>query len=57
MPVITMKYKDSVLEKYPLQVGQNLSIGRHESNDVVIDNLAVSGSHFLQFLLPACHDA
>ena len=45
MPVITLKYKDSVLEKYPLQVGQNLSIGRNASNDIVIDNLAVSGSH------------
>lgn len=45
MPVITLKYKDSILEKYPLQMGQNLSIGRNESNDIVIDNLAVSGSH------------
>lgn len=45
MPVITLKYKDSILNKYPLQIGQNISIGRNDSNDIVIDNLAVSGNH------------
>lgn len=45
MPVITLKFKDKVLQKYPISVGQTLSIGRNDPNDIVIDNLAVSGNH------------
>lgn len=45
MPVITLKYKDTVLDRYQIGIGQTLTIGRNESNDIVIDNLAVSSNH------------
>lgn len=45
MPVITLKYKNSVLDRYQIGIGQSLTIGRNESNDIVIDNLAVSSTH------------
>jgi pSer/pThr/pTyr-binding forkhead associated (FHA) protein len=45
MPVITLKYKDTVLGRYQIGIGQTLTIGRNESNDIVIDNLAVSSNH------------
>ena len=45
MPVITLKYKDTVLDRYHIGIGQTLTIGRNESNDIVIDNLAVSANH------------
>lgn len=45
MPVITLKYKDKVLDKYQIGIGQTVTIGRNESNDIVIDNLAVSANH------------
>jgi len=45
MPVITLKYKDKILDKYQIGIGQSVTIGRNDSNDIVIDNLAVSASH------------
>lgn len=45
MPVITLKYKDTVLDRYQIGIGQTLTIGRSEANDIVIDNLAVSANH------------
>lgn len=45
MPIITVKFKDKKIRDYPLAVGQNIQIGRKSSNDIVIDNLAVSGNH------------
>lgn len=45
MPIITLKFKDKKLRDYPLAVGQHCTIGRKSSNDIVIDNLAVSGKH------------
>jgi pSer/pThr/pTyr-binding forkhead associated (FHA) protein len=45
MPTLTLKFKDSVLADFPLERGQSLNIGRRKNNDVVIDNLAVSGHH------------
>ncbi len=45
MPVITLKYKDTILDRYQIGIGQTLTIGRSESNDIVIDNLAVSANH------------
>lgn len=45
MPIITLKFKDKKIRDYPLAVGQNCTIGRKNSNDIVIDNLAVSGKH------------
>ncbi|BHH86035.1 FHA domain-containing protein [Desulforhopalus sp. 52FAK] len=45
MPIITLKFKDKKIRDYPLAVGQSCTIGRKSSNDIVIDNLAVSGTH------------
>lgn len=45
MPIITLKFKDKKIKDYPLAVGQSCTIGRKSSNDIVIDNLAVSGNH------------
>jgi hypothetical protein len=45
MPVITLKFKDTKIKDFTLHAGQNLTIGRRETNDVVIENLAVSGMH------------
>jgi pSer/pThr/pTyr-binding forkhead associated (FHA) protein len=45
MPKITLKFKDNVLSDYHLPPGCSLKIGRHKDNDVVIENLAVSGYH------------
>jgi pSer/pThr/pTyr-binding forkhead associated (FHA) protein len=45
MPTLTLKFKDQVLGEYNLVKGNTLTIGRREGNNVVVDNLAVSGSH------------
>lgn len=45
MPKITLKFKDNVLADYHLPLGCSLKIGRQKDNDVIIDNLAVSGYH------------
>ena len=45
MPTITLKFKDSVIGRYPIAKGKSLSIGRRKDNDIVIDNLAVSAHH------------
>ncbi len=45
MPIITIKFKDKKIRDYPLAVGQSIQIGRKNSNDIVINNLAVSGNH------------
>ena len=45
MPAITLKSKNKSVEKYQLQKGQSLTIGRREDNDVVIDDPSVSGHH------------
>jgi pSer/pThr/pTyr-binding forkhead associated (FHA) protein len=45
MPIITLKFKDKKILDYPIAVGQSCTIGRKKSNDIVIDNLAVSGAH------------
>ncbi len=45
MPNLTLKFKDTKLEDYRLQKGHSLTIGRRKNNDVVIENLAVSGHH------------
>ena len=45
MPVITLKYKDKILDKFQIGIGRSVTIGRNESNDIVIDNLAVSANH------------
>jgi pSer/pThr/pTyr-binding forkhead associated (FHA) protein len=45
MPKITLKFKNNVLADYHLPLGCSLKIGRKTDNDVVIENLAVSGHH------------
>ena len=45
MPILTLKFKDSAIGEYQLQKGLSLTIGRRDNNDVVIENLAVSGHH------------
>lgn len=45
MPTLTLKFKDNELGKYVIGKGKSLNIGRLESNDIVIENLAVSGIH------------
>jgi hypothetical protein len=45
MPTLTLKFKDNKLGEYPIEAGKSLTIGRKESNDISIENLAVSGHH------------
>ena len=45
MPRLTLKFKDNVIKEYPLGKGGAVKIGRRDSNDIVIENLAVSGNH------------
>ena len=45
MPTLTLKFKEKSIGKYNLNKGEALTIGRGGNNDVVIDNLAVSGRH------------
>ena len=45
MPTLTLKFKDNVVGEYTLTQGKSLTVGRMEANDVVIENLAVSGHH------------
>lgn len=45
MPIISLKFKDKIIDKFLMESGQTITIGRKESNDITIDNLAVSGIH------------
>ena len=45
MATLNLKINEKTLEKYQLQKGISLSIGRREGNDVVIADQAVSGHH------------
>ncbi|MFC1515514.1 FHA domain-containing protein [Thermodesulfobacteriota bacterium] len=45
MPILTLKFKENTIAQFPLEEGTSLTIGRKESNDVSIENLAVSGHH------------
>lgn len=45
MPKITLKFKNNVLADYHLPLGCSLKIGRQKDNDIIIENLAVSGYH------------
>ena len=45
MPTITLRFKNNVIETHDIDPGQSLTIGRLEDNDIVIENLAVSGHH------------
>jgi hypothetical protein len=45
MPTLTLKFKENTIDEYRLEKGKSMTIGRLENNDVVIENLAVSGHH------------
>ena len=45
MPILTLQLKNKSLGEYELQKGVSLSIGRRDTNDVVIEDPAVSGHH------------
>ena len=45
MPKLTLKFKDNILGEFSIEPGKSLTIGRKESNDIPIENLAVSGHH------------
>ena len=45
MPTLTLTFKDNTIATYRIEEGQSLTIGRKASNNVPIENLAVSGHH------------
>lgn len=45
MPVLTLKFKDDFIKDFRLQKGGSMTIGRRPENNLVIENLAVSGNH------------
>ncbi|RPJ72511.1 MAG: FHA domain-containing protein, partial [Desulfobacteraceae bacterium] len=45
MPIITLKFKENIISRHPLEKGRSLAIGRRKDNAIVIDNLAVSAHH------------
>ena len=45
MPVLKLKSMDKEFQVFPLTVGQGRTIGRKSANDIVIDDMAVSGFH------------
>ena len=45
MPTLTLKLKSKQLGEYTLQKGVSLKIGRQKKNDLVIQDMAVSGHH------------
>jgi pSer/pThr/pTyr-binding forkhead associated (FHA) protein len=45
MPTLTLTFKDNTIATYRIEEGQSMTIGRKASNNVPIENLAVSGHH------------
>jgi pSer/pThr/pTyr-binding forkhead associated (FHA) protein len=45
MPTLLLQLKNKILGEYSLQKGASLTIGRRDTNDVVIEDPAVSGHH------------
>jgi pSer/pThr/pTyr-binding forkhead associated (FHA) protein len=45
MPRLILKYKNNTLAIHRLAPGASITIGRREDNDIVIQNIAVSGHH------------
>lgn len=45
MPTLTLQFKGETVKEYQLHPDRSITIGRKESNDVVIPNLGVSGAH------------
>ena len=44
MPLLTLKFKDNVIQDFTLQKETSITIGRRNDNDIVIENLDVSGT-------------
>ncbi len=45
MPLLTLAFKGKRIKDYPLPENRSITIGRRESNDIVIENLGVSANH------------
>ncbi len=45
MPILTLKYEDKPVKEYRIDKGGTLTIGRRDTNDIVVENLGVSGTH------------
>lgn len=45
MPTLTLKFKENTIAEHPVKKGQSLTIGRLNDNQIVVENLAVSGHH------------
>jgi hypothetical protein len=45
MPKLILKFKGTTIDDFLFDKGKSMTIGRRESNDIVIENLAVSGMH------------
>lgn len=45
MPIIRLQFQGKTIKEYQFTSGQSINIGRRESNDIVISNLGVSGTH------------
>ena len=45
MPTLTLKLNNQILGDYPLPKGVSLTIGRRNKNNLIIQDLAVSGHH------------
>lgn len=45
MSELTLKFKDNVISQISLKDKKTFLVGRRKSNDLVIENLAVSGTH------------
>jgi pSer/pThr/pTyr-binding forkhead associated (FHA) protein len=45
MPIVTLKFKNDPIAIFHLEKERSLKIGRSNDNDVIINNLAVSGYH------------
>ena len=45
MPYLKLMYGNRIIDQYAIEYGYPLTIGRKETNHIVISNLAVSGTH------------
>ncbi len=45
MSELTLKFKDNIIKQISLKDKKTFHIGRRKTNDLVIENLAVSGTH------------
>jgi pSer/pThr/pTyr-binding forkhead associated (FHA) protein len=45
MPTLTLKFKKEPIALFSLEQGRSLTIGRRSDNEIILNNLAVSGYH------------